>query len=888
MSLTRLPSQVVYPTLTSLLQPASPTWLRPHISRALSLLPLRSDGIRQVISFIANSAPRSSQLRSSQEIKDVTLSSGPAISLEVTNHASKLLSSVPSSISTGDYFRAIAPQLLDLLDEESTDMQRVAAYIVGIGVLGQKRYGAPGSIGWELFAMPIFRKISPPVLEDMQVDVSIDGKRDPQTFIAEKELLLALQRLSALVLIHPNPGLTKRLIRHIVLPLWGLLCFAADSKPTSDVYSKCIPKILSRFFKLSAGEEGGGAQLATNLLWDGTSGWMYKKGPQGNIEICQRLGKSTRSTDAIALMHEVEGRVYFFLQLVETDFAGDEDVTSIFLNILRRWLGEQPAHHETSSLLIDENSREDPFLKLIYAKIVQEMLRKFKDKIAAESVDTIKLVQQLLDSFLKRESDINEQQATSSKPSMAGLSSIAVNDRKTETLGSESSEDSVELVSVALSILSAIFASPDFVTTQTTNGLLIPLQSTLARLMSKRSSLPTSLTITASNISTLISLHTSFSTSPPDPAKETVDPFAADRKTHNLALTYLAEPLVPVRAEGLSLITGLIHTSSPILDIPSTAILLLSLLQDEEEFIYLAGIKSLGILASKHPKTLIRMLVEKYVDREEDLELDQRLRVGEALRKTVEGLGTALVGDVARTVGEGMIAVGGKRGMRIHDLEEKRRRATAKSDSRREAEQAWGGEVPDFDDSEPKDEISERLSKVLEGWEGKDGEEDVRIRTSALSILGSAVEANLAGMGSTIVSTAIDLGIAILKFETIQEKTILRRAAVLIVMSLIKALDKARDEGQTLGFGFAGESLQEVVQVMRYIQDTDSDDVVLGHVQEVIESLEIWQSKSLLGISKIEQDNAAGRIGHGSYRLAGLSVSPDISTTSRPRIEEIE
>jgi hypothetical protein len=91
------------------------------------------------------------------------------------------------------------------------------------------------------------------------------------------------------------------------------------------------------------------------------------------------------------------------------------------------------------------------------------------------------------------------------------------------------------------------------------------------------------------------------------------------------------------------------------------SILLLSLLQDEDEFIYLNAIKSLSLLALYHPRTVVKMLVERYLDREEEMGLDQRLRLGEALMKTVEGLGEVLVGETARVVGQGMIEVAGRR-----------------------------------------------------------------------------------------------------------------------------------------------------------------------------------------------------------------------------------
>ena len=46
--------------------------------------------------------------------------------------------------------------------------------------------------------------------------------------------------------------------------------------------------------------------------------------------------------------------------------------------------------------------------------------------------------------------------------------------------------------------------------------------------------------------------------------------------------------------------------------------LLVSILQDDEEFIYLAAIRALALLARRHQKTVLGLLIERYVDKEEE------------------------------------------------------------------------------------------------------------------------------------------------------------------------------------------------------------------------------------------------------------------------------
>src|SRR5205814_1509330 len=97
----------------------------------------------------------------------------------------------------------------------------------------------------------------------------------------------------------------------------------------------------------------------------------------------------------------------------------------------------------------------------------------------------------------------------------------------------------------------------------------------------------TDLSSTAANLLTLISFTTTASPASPDfPACSAPTPLVEDKRAYALALSYLRDELIPVRAEGLKVLEDLIHNRSPILDIQATLTLLLSLLQDEDEFIY--------------------------------------------------------------------------------------------------------------------------------------------------------------------------------------------------------------------------------------------------------------------------------------------------------------
>ncbi|KAL9485068.1 hypothetical protein ACSS6W_003857 [Trichoderma asperelloides] len=182
---------------------------------------------------------------------------------------------------------------------------------------------------------------------------------------------------------------------------------------------------------------------------------------------------------------------------------------------------------------------------------------------------------------------------------------------------------------------------------------------------------------------------------------------------------------------------------------------------------------------------------------------------------------------------------------------------------------------------------NEILAQIVQGWESNRGSEDIRMRTSALSIFGNAIETNILGMGPTLVSAGVDLSINILAMEPELEKGILRRAAILVILSFVRALDKAKESGQKLGFGLTDQSREDIQRTINYIAATDNDGLVQQHARDVVESLENWGMASLL------PSQAEANAAPGLARLAGLHVNPegtlvDAAGRPRPRIEEVE
>ena len=346
-----------------------------------------------------------------------------------------------------------------------------------------------------------------------------------------------------------------------------------------------------------------------------------------------------------------------------------------------------------------------------------------------------------------------------------------------------------------------------------------------------------------------------------------------------------ADSPTPVRAQGIELLSDLIRSKSPILDIPSLLVLFSSLLQDEEEYIYLRVIHSFIQLSQNHPRAVMNDIIDRYVDSTEEYELDQRLRIGEVLLQVIQSNSPTFVGEDALRVSEGLLFIASRRVHRAKTEIRQQRKNALKRKQNDEAEEAWGGPVPPLDEvlDIAAQEEENILPQIVSGWESKRGAEDIRVRTSALSILGTSIECHIESIGSKIIAAAVDLSIHILTLETEPEYGILRRAAVLLIMSFIKALNTAMEEGKKIGFGFAGQSLDDVQRILRYVQGIDNDGLVRQFAGDVVEGLQAWQISALIPVQR-EQT--------GIQELAGLSiktvVAEDARGMNRPRIEEIE
>ncbi|KAM0459350.1 hypothetical protein ACHAPV_005532 [Trichoderma viride] len=749
---------------------------------------------------------------------------GAAITHEAVAVATKLLSSVPASMNAQKWFDGISGQLFALFDGEAgPDVAKTAAQIVGFGILG-----APG---WNAFVEPLVEAINPslkspkldPSLKSKEADEIVELGRN-KILVTASDLETSLRRLELLIMSNPSPGLCKRVLKPIRLQLWALASWINASQDTDKRFCKPARILVQTHLRLF-GDVDNIIPFIRNIRC------------QGSLHDAEELQwryhlRPEGGIEAIQIAFGEQKQ-----QEAELDWGGIESKSTILVEFIA--------------------TRDEEADSAVQDLVDVTLLQKFMDKAPEKLISHFDQLLELISHVLRADGQ--------------------------NSLGDD-------ILGVVLSLLNLVITAPTFQKSDINPAELKVVEDALARIGDQDRG---DASITAKNLALLLKYRDEVE-KPDDKSAAPTARQIEDRKTYNLAMNYItgdSDSPPPVVSEGLNLLSNLVVAESPVLDISAVTVLMSNLLKENEDFINLRVIRIFTQLANKHPKSTMQELLDHYLDTQEKSSTDTRLRFGEAILQVIERLGETFAGEAAQNAGESMLSIAGRRGYRPKTMAKQAREERLNELKRKKAE-ASGDADDDIDMADEEatpDEMAnnEILAQIVQGWESKRGSEDVRMRTSALSIFGNAIETNILGMGPTLVSAGVDLSINILAMEPELEKGILRRAAILVILSFVRALDKAKESGQRLGFGLTDQSREDIQRTLNYIAATDNDGLVQQHARDVVESLENWGMASLL------PSQAEANAAPGLTRLAGLHVNPegtlvDAAGRPRPRIEEVE
>lgn len=854
------------PALNFLVQPGRiPEGLRQKYISILAQVPLRPNGVQDTIEFILSIHP------STININATSKSRTSCVTHEALNAISRLLSSPPVSISAEDWFNGIAPQLLSLLlGEGGQDMDKVAAYVIGFGILGRKQYGSPGSPGWKAIVEPLYTFISPSdsvVRARTQNFMSPDGIEYVElrkVLSTPLNLMNSLKRLVSLVTSHPHPSLANRILRPILYSLWTLSCWPHGNIVTENQYRCPARKLLKVLLQISPNNrENPNKNLLTVILDQYICerqigivkrGWKFVTTENGEIqiEIIPLTDQIINNIDLLA----IDTAVDLFVKLMKENAELSSEASLLFIRLGSKWLtqdSEESYNLKSNSYQNYISQPENEKARLVELKVLEKLIVELPEKL----IDNSKQLLEFTCHILRCSNESNQM------------------------------EIGYDVIPLALSLLNITITANSFRITEENKPVINMIERAL-EILADRDLEETSRT--ARNILMLIRLRDTVNSPIPDRSPKEIlkmEQHSEEKKTFNLALSYLTGPdsLPPVRVQGLELFSSLLEANSPIIDVPSFVTLLTSLLVDEEEYVHLRVIKLLVQLSHKHPKTTMKDIIDRYVDPNEECELDQRLRLGEALHQMVQSNWSLFKYEISKFVCEGLLFVGSRRGSRPKTKERQAKAINSTNERIREAEKEWGSPLPQIDEEANFAQIEDLdiTFQIVSAWESSRGAEDIRIRSSAITILGAAIKANIKCIKSQLISAALDLSIHILSLEREIEKAILRRAAVVLIMNFVQALHSSRAEKYNLNFSLADHGLADVRRIIEYVAGADNDNLVREHCRDVIESLDSWPLiNSLL---PIQQEAASFQ------NIAGLSLATNASgtlNTKKPKIVEVE
>jgi hypothetical protein len=879
----------LHQTLTVLIKASAPQWLRNGLSHHLSLLPMRPRGVRQTIEFLASyyDMPLPDGGQSSTGTARRTL-----ISPEAISQATKILTSVPSSLPERHYYSAIAPQLLSLLDgENGPELSSAAATIITNGILNKRTIGAPGTIGWEILIEPQIRALEP----DLSTFAAIPSKElSAEILVSQAALERSTKHLLALVSASINPALTGRILRPVLLQLWGLTAFD-DPSPVAKSSTATARQLLEIFLQ-RCGNISHLELIRDNLSWDGELAWIFGPGETGGIAIRKRRTEQ-QEPNIMEVVSRTDSRITKFVEILSKSQLDDELISDFFRQSLKSLLHISDTASDMSSKVL-LRYEQDPIKDLSTVQLVQALLGHFGENLASKPHQILSLIDQLLLETVESLKMARKVHTLSNGPSLDIISNIAR--KKPLPQIASDSDISDDIVATSISLLNALISSQDFKKDVNVEIVLHSILSHLQNIEKMGSTLLSQPTLAAiktavSSVQSIAKFNQSITSAPKQDATQI---------SSRLAESFANDP-PPIQASTLHNLLQIIdHLDTP-LDIPGlTTIILNQIRFNKDTYVHPFLYEALARLtARRSPGYPIRAAVTAFRDPDEQTELNGRLRLGEAISTIVETLAdetsdfTGEMSSIMTTVATACIAVAGRRSTRtLEKMERDIAERKTKSDQRR-AEKAWGGEIPnlanlqDQDDDERDDVTREKetkdnaaIERIIRGWEGSGKIEDIRVRTTAMSVLGVVAERAGPLFSTELVSSAIDLALAILSFETEEDASILRRAAVLMFMSHLRAVDTGRENQIDVPSVDGGKWL-EVERALSLANKVDGDDLTRQNAAAVLESLEILRMKQLLGGQENETYDSNSL---GLTRLQGLSVRPDAPQGKRPKIDIIE
>jgi len=429
-----------------------------------------------------------------------------------------------------------------------------------------------------------------------------------------RHTLKQLQLISS----NPTPSLITALLSPILFNLFLLLVYTHGSH--HSVLRSQVTQLLEAYLKYSTSPASGLLDLTRNLLSTSESqGWSFAVGETGGVAI----RRTPQTKDDLGL-DDIQIRVEVFMEI--SQHASEEVKSEVFVGVIKQWL--KPELKDTSMRFVFSHIclNRSAFAG---ALLLQEFMTQYQAEIMKAPIAIIQVCVEILSHSL------DKRKSPQPPASLLQLDQI-VKDEQDEEM--EDGDDG--MVDMALSLLSGITA--DSVQRDVSSAEISALEnclSILEKIAIKDQS--TQRRNQARNIISFIRARIAMTRPSIEP------PPTSDKDIYTQAMEYIADPLVPVRAQGISLLRDLILRKSSAVDLNVVFDTLIGTLQDDDSYVYLNAIKAIRSLAEIHGNRLLDIILEKYES--PSLATDVRLRLAEVLAGLIQQMGQLFTGAVAKS-----------------------------------------------------------------------------------------------------------------------------------------------------------------------------------------------------------------------------------------------
>ncbi|KZW04209.1 hypothetical protein EXIGLDRAFT_716206 [Exidia glandulosa HHB12029] len=576
---------------------------------------------------------------------------------------SKILSAVPAGMKFSTYFEQVIPRLFSFLKPEqdaqvSPAHKRAAAFTLS-------RFLASDFRHVRISKAIILRTLHLPLLSTATATTT-QSPHDPHA---------ALYLLIALVSrMDPSPPLLSTLLSPIVPSLVTLLEHFHQTRTTDPDLRESVRGMLLAWGRVmpldEATERLWAVVLGAGAAWEGSGETLRP------VELSQ--DDTLPSPETLLGPGDVEGDALdanvFMLRPDPAQFVrllrdiGREDVAgALFVRALEAYQSTQQDNASSTTLELGDI---DPRRPLLYLQLVLQMQSRMPTALEALAKTPDRLLTFVRSALEQHVAALDAKRLleTRARAGNMGLEALRIVDEEEDIEEDADSDDEdsdaegvpvehgTALVEVALNLLLSLLELHESLLPTETSGLqsLPPL---LARLAEDRSN--AAVRRAAREAMFTIRARNAASSLLPNQPSSSAKPTAVDdaQETYQRGLKLLQDPLLPVRASGLSLLRSPVVLRERAL-LPSVLDAFLRAVQDGESFVYLnavQGLVAVSLVGGTEEQDVLARLVRAYAHgadggKLEVEELEKRLRVGEALGQVVKHLHDALAVHVDRLV----------------------------------------------------------------------------------------------------------------------------------------------------------------------------------------------------------------------------------------------